>query len=486
MLFNSFEYALFFIAVLVAYFRLPVQPRWPILLVASYIFYMGWRPLFALLLMFSSVVDFIGALVIDSAAKPSIRRLALAASISINLGLLAFFKYYNFFAANVQALGLAAGYDFKAVYLDLILPLGISFYTFQSLSYVFDVYARRLPAERNLLRYALYLAFFPKLESGPIEQAVRFIPQLHKDKFANPQRFRDGLWLISYGLFKKMCISDSIAPFVNGIYAEPQQFNGSYQILATALFAVQIYCDFSGYSDIAIGCARMLGFDLMTNFRQPYFSRSLTEFWRRWHISLSSWFFDYLYFPIGGIRQPLGLYIRNIMIVFLLCGLWHGAAWTFVIWGAWHGAILCVERTGSTLLGRTSAWHRFTASPRSTFLLGAAGLLWTNTVVLVGCALFRARSFADALTVVTGVAHLGRLDYGTLLMLRIPPFFAVLSLGLHITLLFVIDFLLFARPDILARLRAIRFVAIGGAVALFYDIVLFGVFERTDFIYFQF
>jgi alginate O-acetyltransferase complex protein AlgI len=290
MLFNSFEYALFFIAVLVAYFRLPARPRWPILLAASYIFYMGWRPLFVLLLMFSSLVDFVGGLVIDRAKRSFIRRLALAVSISINLGLLAFFKYYNFFAANVQALGLAAGYDFKVVYLDLILPLGISFYTFQSMSYVFDIYARRLPAERNLLRYALYLAFFPKVEIGPIERAVSFVPQLQKDKFANPQRFRDGLWLIGYGLFKKMCIADVIAPFVNGIFAEPQQFNGSYRILATALFAVQIYCDFSGYSDIAIGCARMLGFDLMTNFRQPYFSRSLTEFWRRWHISLSSWF----------------------------------------------------------------------------------------------------------------------------------------------------------------------------------------------------
>jgi alginate O-acetyltransferase complex protein AlgI len=354
------------------------------------------------------------------------------------------------------------------------------------LSYVFDVYARRLPAERNLLRYALYLAFFPKLESGPIERAVRFIPQLQKDKFANPQRFRDGLWLIAYGLFKKMCISDSIAPFVNGIYAEPQQFNGTYQILATALFAVQIYCDFSGYSDIAIGSARMLGFDLVTNFRQPYFSRSLTEFWRRWHISLSSWFFDYVYFPIGGIRQPLGLSIRNIMIVFLLCGLWHGAAWTFVIWGAWHGAILCVERAGSGQLANSRAWQRFSGSPRGAFLLGGAGLLWTNTVVLVGCVLFRARSFDDALTVLTGVAHLGRLDYGMLVTLGFPSYFEILLLGMHITLLFAIDFLLFARPDILARLRAIRFVAIGAAVALFYDIMLFGVFERADFIYLKF
>lgn len=486
MLFNSFEYALFLAAVLLIYFRLPVQPRWPILLVASYIFYMGWRPLFVLLLMFSTVVDFIGGLVIESAKRNSIRRLALTASISINLGLLAFFKYYNFFAANVQELALGAGYDFKIVYLNVILPLGISFYTFQSLSYAFDVYARRLPAERNLLRYALFLAFFPKLESGPIERAVRFVPQLQKDKLANPQRFRDGLWLIGYGLFKKMCISDAIAPLVNGIYAEPRHFNGSYQLLATALFAIQIYCDFSGYSDIAIGSARMLGFDLMTNFRQPYFSRSLTEFWRRWHISLSSWFFDYVYFPIGGIRQTLGQSVRNIMFIFILCGLWHGAAWTFVVWGAWHGAILCVERAGSILLAGANAWRRFTDAPRGAFLLGAAGLIWTNTVVLVGCALFRASSFDDALTVLTGVAHLGPLEYGMLVTLGLASYFHIVLLGMQIAILFAIDLLIFARPDIVAKLRAIRFVAIGAAVALFYDIMLFGVFEKTDFIYFQF
>jgi alginate O-acetyltransferase complex protein AlgI len=485
MLFNSFEYAFFFAAVLLIYFRLPVQPRWPILLVASYIFYMGWRPFFVLLLIFTTVVDFAGGLIIDKAQRGVVRRLALATTISINIGLLALFKYYNFFAANLHALANGAGYDFNVVYLNLVLPLGISFYTFQSMSYAFDVYARRLPAERNLLRYALCVAFFPKLEAGPIERAVRFVPQVQKDKFANPQRFRDGLWLIGYGLFKKMCISDVIASFVNGIYAEPQDFNGSFRILATALFAIQIYCDFSGYSDIAIGCAKMLGFDLMTNFRQPYFSRSLTEFWRRWHISLTTWFLDYVYFPIGGIRNSLVLSVRNIMIVFLLCGLWHGAAWTFVAWGAWHGAILCVERGAAMLLAGANAWHRITNSRRGAFLLGAAGFLWTNTIVLAGCALFRARSFDDALTVLTGVLHLGQLDSMSLESLGLPSF-EILLLGMHIAMLFAIDFLIFARPDILANLRAIRFVATAAGVLLFYDIMLFGVFEKMDFIYFQF
>lgn len=485
MLFNSFEYFFFFTAVLVIYFRLPVQPRWPILLIASYIFYMGWRPLFVFLLMFTTTVDFIGGVVIDTAERMFVRRLAMVTSITINLGLLALFKYYNFFAANVHSAASSAGYDFNLVYVTVVLPVGISFYTFQSLSYTFDVYARRLPAERNFLRYALYVAFFPQLEAGPIERAARLVPQIQKDKFANPQRFRDGLWLIGYGLFKKMCISDLIGPFVNGVYADPQRFNGSYLLLATALFAVQIYCDFSGYSDIAIGSAKMLGFDLMKNFRQPYFSRSLTEFWRSWHISLSTWFRDYVYFPLGGSRRALGVSLRNIMIVFLLSGFWHGAAWTFIIWGALHGVILCAERGGGALLAGVRGWHRITGSPRGKFLLQTAGFLWTATIVLIAWTFFRARSVGDAFTIISGMRHLGPVDYGTFKLLGLPSFELLLS-AIQIATLLAVDFLLFAKLGVLERLRGIRFVAIAAAVLLFYDIMLFGVFEKVDFIYFQF
>jgi alginate O-acetyltransferase complex protein AlgI len=485
MLFNSFEYFFFFTAVLIIYFRLPVQPRWPILLVASYIFYMGWRPLFVFLLMFSTAVDFVGGLVIDSAKRTFLRRSALVTSVTINLGLLGLFKYYNFFAASFHSAALSTGYNINLVYLTVILPVGISFYTFQSLSYTFDVYARRLKAERNFLRYALYVAFFPQLEAGPIERAARLVPQVQKDKFANPQRFRDGLWLIGYGLFKKMCISDVVAPVVNGVYADPQQFNGSFLFLATALFGLQIYCDFSGYSDIAIGSAKMLGFDLMTNFRQPYFSRSLTEFWRRWHISLSTWFRDYVYFPLGGSRHTLTLSLRNIMIVFLLSGVWHGAAWTFIIWGALHGLILCVERGAGALLAKISAWHRILGSPRGSFLLGAAGFLWANAIVLVAWAFFRARSLDDALTIIAGMRHLGRLDYATLKVLGLASFEIFLTIG-QVAILLAVDFLIFAQPHLLVRLRGMRFVAIAAAVLLFYDIMLFGIFERADFIYFQF
>jgi alginate O-acetyltransferase complex protein AlgI len=485
MLFNSFQYAVFFAVVLLVYFRLPVRPRWPILLIASYIFYMGWQPLFVLLLVFSTIVDYLGGLAIDAAKTTFLRRLALATSVSINVGLLAFFKYYNFFATNVNGASSNFGFDLTLAYINVILPVGISFYTFQSLSYAFDVYARKLPAERNFFRYALYVAFFPQLEAGPIERAARLVPQVQKDKFADPQRFADGLWLIGFGLFKKMCISDLIAPVVNGIYADPQAYNGSYLLLATALFGIQIYCDFSGYSDIAIGCAKMLGFDLMTNFRQPYFSRSLTEFWRRWHISLSTWFRDYVYFPLGGSRLALVKSLRNVMIVFLLSGVWHGASWTFIVWGGIHGAILCLERAGRDVLERVKSWQAALTTKKTLILIGTAGFVWTNVIVLVAWVFFRARTFDDALFILGHFGTLGAIEYGTFKILGFASFEIVLAV-VQLSILIAVDYLIFAKPEILRRLRRAPGVGVAAAVLLFFNIMMFGIFEQADFIYFQF
>jgi alginate O-acetyltransferase complex protein AlgI len=252
LLFNSFEYFAFLAITIALYFRLRLRARWPILLIASYIFYMGWQPLFVFLLMFSTLVDYTGGRVIDTAQRQFVRKLALYISVGINIGLLGVFKYYNFFLHNLTKAGHLLGYDFQFIFISVILPVGISFYTFQSLSYTFDVYARKLPAQRNFFRYALYVAFFPQLEAGPIERAARLVPQLQTDKSADPDRFRSGLWLIGYGLFKKMCISDQVSPSVQVIYAHPQNYSGSYLLIASVLFAFQIYCDFSGYSDIAV------------------------------------------------------------------------------------------------------------------------------------------------------------------------------------------------------------------------------------------
>ncbi len=485
MLFNSFEYAVFFAITLALYFRLRLQARWPILLVASYIFYMGWQPLFVFLLMFSTLVDYTGGIVIDTARRQSVRKIALCMSVGTNLALLGTFKYYNFFAHNVATAGHAFGYDLQFIYINVILPVGISFYTFQSLSYTFDVYARKLPAQRNLLRYALYVAFFPQLEAGPIERATRLIPQLQTDKNASPARFRSGLWLIGYGLFKKMCISDIVAPAVGAVYAHPQEFSGSYLLIASFLFAVQIYCDFSGYSDIAIGCARMLGFDLMINFRQPYFSRSLTEFWRRWHISLSTWFRDYVYFPLGGNQRSLLLGLRNVMFVFVLSGVWHGAAWTFIIWGALHGLVLCIERIWSAALGRSRAIGGGASPDQSGFLRGILGLVWTNAIVLAGWVFFRAQSLKDANYILTHFATLGSVRYSVFKVIGFASF-EILLTSFHLAVLVIVDYMVFTKQETLRKLAANRFVAIGVAVALFYDIILFGVFEKRDFIYFQF
>jgi alginate O-acetyltransferase complex protein AlgI len=442
---------------------------------------MGWRPLFVFLLMFSTLVDYTGGLVIDSAQRQLVRKLALYVSVGINIGLLGVFKYYNFFLYNLTKAGHAVGYDFQFIFISVILPVGISFYTFQSLSYTFDVYARKLPAQRNFFRYALYVAFFPQLEAGPIERATRLIPQLQTDKIADPDRFRSGLWLIGYGLFKKMCISDQISPGVQIIYAHPQNYSGSYLLIASVLFAIQIYCDFSGYSDIAIGSARMLGFDLMINFRQPYFSRSLTEFWRRWHISLSSWFRDYVYFPLGGNKGSLATSLRNVLVVFILSGVWHGAAWTFIIWGALHGIVLCFERV-TGLLVRNTSFAKWGDGSVSRSLLG---LVWTNVVVLVGWMFFRAQSLHDALYILLHSHQLSRVDYGVFKSVGLASFEILLTL-FHLTILLVVDFMLLGRPEVLRKCGANRFVAIVVAALLFYDIMLFGVFERRDFIYFQF
>ena len=473
MLFNSFEFVVFLAAFLLLYGHAPRQARPALLLAGSYLFYAGWRPSFVLLLLFTTAVDFIAARVIDAAPSQLVRRASLAFALAINLGLLAAFKYLDFALAGVIGAVGFFGIEMSSWMLGWVLPVGISFYTFQSIGYTLDVYHRRLPAERNLLRYATYVAFFPQLVAGPIERAAHLLPQLRAPQPASPDRVRGGLWLIGWGLFKKMCIADLVAPFVAGVYSQPAAFNGSYTLLATLLFALQIYCDFSGYSDIAVGVARLLGIDLMINFRQPYFSRSVSEFWRRWHISLSNWLRDHLYRPLGGSRGGRWQWVRNIFIVFLLSGLWHGAQWTFVAWGLLHAAAMLAE----------GLWRRAPV-PRGT-LASAAGALWTLAVVGIGWVLFRAASLADAWQVIGSWAAPGPLAYGAFKALGLGSF-ELLLLVLNIGLLLAIDAGLAACPERLARLAARSNVALPAALALTFHILLFGVFGHVEFVYFQF
>lgn len=343
MTFNSWQFLIFFPVVALTYFLLKDRSRQLFLLIASAIFYMAFIPQYILILIFLILVDFFAGKLI-AGAKRDKRKLYLLISLAANLGLLAVFKYFNFFSANVSDLFQLLRINVSVPLLDIILPIGLSFHTFQAMSYTIEVYRGRYPAEKDLLTYANYVMFFPQLVAGPIERPYNLLPQLKSElRFSDPMAV-SGLRLMLWGLFKKAVVADKLALLVNVVYDDPTKFQGIPLILATLGFALQIYCDFSGYSDIAIGAAKVLGINLMENFRRPYFARTIGEFWQRWHISLSTWFRDYVYFPLGGNRKSEFLWVRNILIVFLLSGLWHGANWIFVIWGGLHGVYYLIFR----------------------------------------------------------------------------------------------------------------------------------------------
>ena len=345
MLFNSVDFLLFFPLVTAAYFLLPHRVRWVWLLAASYYFYMCWNAKYAVLIALSTLITYAGGLLIGRAEETAdkvrrIRRKKLWVFLSFasNLAILFFFKYFNFFLDNLSVLLALAGVGFKRPDFDVMLPVGISFYTFQALSYTVDVYRGEVEPEKNLFRYALFVSFFPQLVAGPIERSKNLLGQMYERHVFDPDRVRDGLLLMLWGMFEKIVIADRLAMLVDYVYANYPDLPGSAAVLATVLFAVQIYCDFGGYSHIAIGAAQVMGFTLMENFRRPYLARSAAEFWRRWHISLSTWFRDYLYIPLGGNRRGKARKYWNTMVTFLTSGLWHGASWNFVIWGGLNGA----------------------------------------------------------------------------------------------------------------------------------------------------
>ncbi len=349
MLFNSIHFLLFFPIVCLLYFVFPHKIRWVWLLVASYYFYMSWNPQYALLIAFSTVVTYASGLLIEKANQKEtktsikIKKLWVSLSFIINLAILFFFKYFPFALSNINAVLAQIGITAISPTFDVLLPVGISFYTFQALSYTMDVYRKEVSAEKNLLKYALFVSFFPQLVAGPIERSKNLLHQIHEKHTFDFLRMRDGLLLMLWGFFQKMVIADRVAILVNTVIGEYQFYAGLELVVAMLLFAVQIYCDFSGYSDIAIGAAQVMGFKLMDNFKQPYFATSIRDFWHRWHISLSTWFRDYLYIPLGGSRKGKWRARLNVFITFLASGLWHGAAWSFVIWGALHGMFQIVE-----------------------------------------------------------------------------------------------------------------------------------------------
>lgn len=339
MLFNSINFAIFLPIVFVSYWLLnkkSIQLQNVLLLIASYFFYACWDYRFLFLLIFSTALDYFSGLKIYEAENLKAKKIWLYTSIIINLGFLGIFKYYNFFAENFAEALANLGFKTNIYTLQIILPVGISFYTFHGLSYVIDIYKNRITPEKNVVDYSLFVSFFPLLVAGPIERATHLLPQIKKTRIFNYSKAVDGLRQILWGLFKKVVIADNCAEFANQIFNNSAEMPGSSLVLGAFFFTFQIYGDFSGYSDIALGTARLFGFDLLKNFSFPYFSRDIAEFWRRWHISLSSWFRDYLYIPLGGSHGSTLMKIRNTFIIFIISGFWHGANWTFMVWGFLH------------------------------------------------------------------------------------------------------------------------------------------------------
>ena len=488
MLFNSWQFAVFFPAVVVLYYLAPHRARWALLLVASYLFYMCSAPQYALLLAGSTVVDYAIGLALGRVEPRRTRVALLALSLTANLGLLFTFKYFNFFAGSIEAWGRSLGMNWELPHSDWMLPVGISFYTFQTLSYSIDIFRRRQPAERHFGRYALFVSFFPQLVAGPIERSTNLLPQFENHVRFNYESVTAGLKLMGWGLFKKIVIADQLAVLVNAVYNEPEGLSGVHFALATVFFAFQIYCDFSGYSDIAIGAAQVLGVRLMTNFDRPYAAQSVAEFWSRWHISLSTWFRDYLYIPLGGNRVAVPRWYLNLLVVFVVSGLWHGAAWTFVIWGALHGMYLIVSLATKTLRGRIAARLRLDRLGRLQLALRSSVVF---ALVCFAWIFFRANSLSDALYIVgqlpAGWEHL--LDAGWLRQARIDigvsERYLAVSAGL-ILLLNLIESHTGGR-DIRELFAAqpwlVRWSAYAGLVLA---VINLGAAKAQSFIYFQF
>jgi alginate O-acetyltransferase complex protein AlgI len=472
MLFNSIEFLVFFVVVTVLYYALPHRFRWLLLLLASCGFYMAFIPAYILILLATIGVDYIAGIQIEQAQGPR-RKQFLVLSLVANLGVLAFFKYYNFFTDNVNALLQSlhvTTYDLP--YLSIILPIGLSFHTFQAMSYTIEVYRGNYPAERHLGIYALYVMFYPQLVAGPIERPQNILPQFHEEKHFDFQQVVVGLQRMLWGLFKKVVVGDLLGQYVNSVYDNYPMHAGLALLLATYAFAIQIYCDFSGYSDMALGAAQVMGFRLMENFRMPYFAKSVTEFWRRWHISLSTWLRDYLYVSLGGSRLGKWMTYRNLMLTMLLGGLWHGASWNFVIWGALNGIYLSGEKMLGVRVDAPLSW------PARVLRIGI-----TFHLICLTWVFFRATTFAQGVYIVEHIVAAPasflsglQLDAGT----WAPMLFAV-------ALLLLVEFSYLRRrtfEHLSPQVGWARPLAVSLGLTIL--IICFGVSYGGQFIYFQF
>ncbi len=397
MVFNSFGFLIFFPLVILLYRILPLKIRWIMLLAASYYFYLSWQPDLIYLILFTTVVSYLCSIGIERVYTKKAKKALMLIAVIASLSVLFFFKYFNFLSENVINLVNLIGIPVDSFSLNLILPVGISFYTFQTLSYVIDVYRGSIKAEKHFGYYALYVTYFPQLVAGTIERPENLLPQLRKKNPFCAYETAMGLKMMLVGFFKKIVVADQISKYVNAVYNNADSLdanlvNGFTVALATVLFAVQIYCDFSGYTDIAIGCAKCMGISLMQNFNNPYTAINIKDFWRRWHISLTSWFTDYVYIPLGGSRCSKFKHYRNIFIVFLVSGIWHGAAWTYIFWGVLHGVYQIVGNL--TQKPRSAFWKKIGVNEKNYWFLWAKRI-GTFALVCFAWMFFRANSLGD-------------------------------------------------------------------------------------------
>ncbi len=489
MLFNSVSFLIFFPIVVMGYFLIPEKLKNLWLLVASYYFYMSRQPAYALLLLFATGVTFFRGKIIEAEKSPSKRKIYLVSVIVINIAILSYFKYFNFIVKSLLSVfpRLSISENSK-----MISVVGISFYTFRSLGYVIDVYRSKIKAEKDFITYALFVSFFPRIMSGPIERGANLIPQLKQSHKFDYDRVTDGLVMMAWGFFKKLVVSDGAAVIVNTVFNDVTKYTGVQLVVAALLFAFQIYGDFSGYTDIAIGAAKIMGFDLIKNFNRPYFSQSVPQFWRNWHISLSSWFMDYIYIPLGGSRKGSFRTYLNLMITFLVSGLWHGPSWTYVIWGAVNGAYQVAYRL---LFGKKDRARRQAIKEGKEIKVHPAKAVFNTicTFLLIDFSwiFFRANTLSDAVYVITNMfSDIGLLFTKGYLATALENISFFTGSGVVVIIMVIIMFVVEAWQGNYSLPQRINKCHIAVRWFFYYALILlilfFGNFGRSRFIYFQF
>lgn len=481
MLFSSLEFLLFFPIVLLGFYGLSPQYRWSWLLAASYFFYASWDPKYLILILLATLIGYVSSFAVAQASKSSLKKLACTLGVTGALLPLLLFKYQDFFMLQLDASHLSIQQR-----LGWVLPVGISFFTFQTLSYILDVYYQKRPVEKHLGIFALYVSFFPQLVAGPIERSTSLLPQLknfsHQFDYS---RIQSGSKLILWGLFKKLVLADNLAPIVDKVYAAPESFSGAALLLASLAFTFQIFCDFSAYSDMAVGTARMLGVRLMENFNRPYSADSIKDFWRRWHISLSSWFRDYLYIPLGGNQVKISRHYFNLMVTFIISGFWHGANWTFVLWGGIHGSLMVLEDLAKAY--SPTSFQQLLASPH--WLIRLIRRMSVFTIVVVAWIFFRASSIEEGVVVLSKIFTLSEMNLSDIRTLKSElevSGIELLALFLGFPVLFFVHKCheKYGPSDFFQPLpRPIRW---GLYYILLFSVLLLAPGASEDFIYFQF